>query len=80
MNDQNLKMRIEMSEDRNTLTVDGIKYEPKDWVPQPLSCQGCDLETKNGQCSIAIPKRSDARIRCGTPARDKDIVWVKVQE
>lgn len=73
-------MLIAISDDGNALTVDGIKYEPKDWVPQPLSCLGCDLETKNGQCSIAIPKRSDTRIRCGTPFREKDIVWVKVQE
>ena len=72
-------MLIAISDDGNDLTVDGLKYDPQDWVPQPLSCLKWDLKTKNGQCSIAIAKQSDARISCGTPAREKEIVWIKVQ-
>jgi len=77
-------MKVEISEDQNTLTVDGVEYEAKlnDVWPHKPSCKSCAFYD-NGFCKIGLEtplgvNASDLR-RCEYPYRNdgKSIYWVK---
>lgn len=79
-------MKIEISEDQNTLTVDGEEYEAKlnNARPHKSSCLSCVFYDK-GFCQIAMKKpvgvnASDLR-RCEWPYRRdmRSIYWTKKQ-
>lgn len=77
-------MKVEISEDQNTLTVDGIEYEAKlnNERPHKSSCLSCVFYDK-GFCQIAMKKpvgvnASDLR-RCEWPYRRdmRPIFWIE---
>jgi hypothetical protein len=77
-------MKVEISEDQNTLTVDGVEYEAKlnDSWPYKPSCKSC-VFYDNGFCKIGMEtplgvNASDLR-RCEYPYRNdgKSIFWIK---
>jgi len=79
-----MKMKVEISEDQNTLTVDDVEYEAKlnDSWPYKPSCKSCAFYD-NGFCKIGLEtplglNASDVR-RCEYPYRNdgKSIFWIK---
>jgi len=77
-------MKVEISEDQNTLTVDGVEYEAKlnNERPHKSSCLSCVFHDK-GFCEIAMKKpvgvnASDLR-RCEWPYRRdmRSIFWIE---
>jgi len=77
-------MKIEISEDQNTLTVDGVEYEAKlnDGWPYKSSCKSCAFY-ENCFCKIGLEtplgvNASDLR-RCEYPYRNdgNSIIWIK---
>lgn len=77
-------MKVEISEDQNVLTVDGVEYEAKPNDKKPhQSCKSCAFYYGNDFCKIGLEtpsvlNPSDLR-RCEYPYRNdgKSIFWVK---
>ncbi len=78
-------MKVEISEDQNILTVDGVEYEAKlnDARPHQSFCKTCVFSLSNQFCEIATQapwkvNPSDLRL-CESPYRNdgKSIYWVK---
>jgi len=78
------EMKVEISEDQNTLTVDGVEYEAKLNNAKPHeSCKSCVFLYDGFFCKIAMEtpsglNPSDVR-HCEYPYRNdgKSIFWVK---
>jgi len=77
-------MKVEISADQNTLTVDGVEYEAKPNDKKPhQSCKSCAFLSDGFFCKIAMEtpmslNASDVR-HCEYPYRNdgKSIFWVK---
>jgi len=76
-------MKVEISADQNTLTVDGVEYEAKLDDSNLHRCLSCDFLDKGFFCKIATEtpsglNPSDVR-HCEHPYRNdgKSIFWVK---
>lgn len=69
-------MKVEISEDQNTLTVDGVEYEAK----IEFYCKGCAFsDTANyGICMI----RPMSMRKCTEHSRldEKSIIWIKKEK
>lgn len=78
-------MKVEISKDQNTLTVDGIEYEANlnDAWPYKPSCKSCAFWVDGFFCKIAVEAPLDLNARdvrrCEHPYRKdgKTIFWIK---
>ncbi len=68
------EMKVEISEDQNTLTVDGVEHEAK---PVNCGCVGCAFD-KELMCSYPRIHNSDTSFCFGFSRNtDEDIIWVE---
>jgi len=80
-----MKMKVEISADQNTLTVDGVEYEakPNNAISPKSACKSCAFLSDGFFCKIGMEtplglNASDVR-HCEYPYRndEKSIFWVK---